>query len=116
VGRTIRLAVITALLGLGCLGEPSPSNDGDAAAGPDGAAPDVAAGCDPQLTYASFGMRFLGTYCGSCHGFNQQSAQQSGSIIAAAAGTGTFMPPGAAAQPSAKERMELVAWIACGAP
>jgi len=85
-------------------------------AGPDAGADSGTACADPSLTYASFGQRFLDTYCNRCHGFTtQQSAQASGSVISAAAGTGTFMPRGTPT-PTAQERAELVTWIACGAP
>ena len=115
--RKIRFVLLTAVLAASCGGaalapDAGDPNDGsaDASVGDDGAR-----GCDPSLTYASFGMTFFGTYCARCHGFDQQSAQLSGSVIVSAAGTGTFMPP-SDPKPSPLERQELTSWIDCGAP
>jgi hypothetical protein len=85
------------------------SPDGDSDAGVDGP------GCDPAVTYATFGRAFFDTYCNRCHRFDQQSAQLAGDAISSLAGTGTFMPP-VDPRPTAAERASLVAWIACGAP
>ena len=71
--------------------------------------------CDPSLTYASFGMQFFATYCAGCHAWDQQSAQDFGTAIVGAAGTGTYMPP-VDPRPSPQERQQLTAWITCGAP
>jgi hypothetical protein len=120
-GRVRVLALLAALAG-GCVGSGAPlSMDPDAGDGMDAAQPGDAGvggdagGCDPSVTYASFGQTFLNTYCNGCHGFTQQVAEQSGSALSAAAGTGTFMPP-TDPKPSAAQRHELAAWIACGAP
>jgi hypothetical protein len=109
----LRWLVMTGILfGAGCAGEDLPQGPPPEDAGMDA----TVAGCaDQSLTYATFGQRFLDTYCNRCHGFTQQSAQTSGSSISAAAGTGTFMPRGTPT-PTAQERAELVTWIACGAP
>jgi cytochrome c5 len=73
------------------------------------------ADCDPALTYASFGMDFFATFCGRCHAWTQESAQLDGDLLAGAAGTSTAMPP-SAPFPTPGQRMQLVQWIACGAP
>jgi len=103
--------LLIALLTAACSGsDPAPLDASDASIPDDGSI-----GCDPSLTYANFGMAFLQTYCSRCHGFDQQSAQISGDAIVGAAGTGTFMPP-SDPRPSPRERQQLTAWIACGAP
>jgi len=71
--------------------------------------------CDPSVTYATFGQAFLATYCRRCHIWDQSTAQESGDLLAGAAGPGGFMPPGAPV-PTDAERARLVSWIACGAP
>ncbi|HEY7374193.1 MAG TPA: hypothetical protein VIF57_18670 [Polyangia bacterium] len=121
--RTVaRTVLLIAVLGSACGGArpftPDDGGSGDSVEPADAngtADSDDAAGCDPSLTYASFGMAFLDTYCVRCHGFDQQSAQTAGAAIVGAAGTGTFMPP-VDPRPSDQERQELTAWINCGAP
>ena len=71
--------------------------------------------CDPSVTYASFGQPFFATYCRRCHTWDQSTAQESGDLLAGAAGPGGFMPPGNPI-PTDQERARLVSWIACGAP
>jgi hypothetical protein len=121
--KVVPIVLLVAALAAGCGGtQPlapadGGSNDSADATDPTDAAldGDGAIGCDPSLTYANFGKAFLDTYCFRCHGFDQQSAQTSGSAIVGAAGTGTFMPP-VDPRPSDQERQQLTAWIACGAP
>jgi len=91
---------------------PSDAGDTDTVVATD-ASPDT--GCDPSITYASFGMSFLDTYCNRCHAWTQEAAQLGGSAISNAAGPGGFMPPGVPI-PTGAERQELVQWIDCGAP
>ena len=115
LGELLLLAAL--LLAAGGCGNPAlpPDVDGGEPA-PDAGAPDASSACaDQSLTYASFGMAFLGTYCNRCHGFTQQIAQTSPGPLSSAAGTGTFMPPGTP-KPSAQERTSFAAWLACGAP
>jgi hypothetical protein len=82
---------------------------------PDAGVPDGFSTCDPPaLTYASFGQAFLTNYCASCHAFDQSVAKTSGSVLASAVTSGA-MPRGGRF-PTAGERMEFAAWIACGAP
>ena len=71
--------------------------------------------CDPSLTYATFGMNFLDTFCNRCHAWTQQGAQLARDAIAGAAGTATAMPP-SAPFPTRDQRMQLVQWISCGEP
>jgi hypothetical protein len=94
--------------GLSDAGAESATDASDAADATDG-------GCDPSVTYATFGMPFFATYCWRCHTWDQGSAQESGDVISSAAGTGTFMPP-VDPLPTVAERARLVSWIACGAP
>jgi hypothetical protein len=118
MGRVRVLALLAALAG-GCSGsgavlsmDPDAGDEIDAGPGADGGGGDA---CDPSVTYASFGQSFLDSYCNRCHAFTQQVAEISGSALSAAAGTGTFMPP-TDPKPTAAQRHELAAWIACGAP
>jgi hypothetical protein len=121
-----------AMLGLGCAGAGDPLVVAPDAGSPDVSPPDAdhadadhadAGGGDagdfarcnpPALTYANFGQAFLTGYCGACHSFDQTAVQSSGSGLASVVTSG-FMPRGNH-QPSALERSEFAAWVACGAP
>jgi hypothetical protein len=129
--RTSTWAVASVVLALvsGCSSSASslaPNDGGDldtlGVVQTDGASPDMGedagdAGlsCDPSLTYATFGMTFFATYCGSCHRWDQVSAQESGGLLIAVAGPGGFMPP-VDPRPTDAERARLAAWLTCGAP
>lgn len=90
--------------------------------------------CPPagtQLTYASFGERFLGAQCNTCHSANEgrrRGAPESfrfdtradvqrhrARIFVRAAASNTTMPPGPD-DPDSDERELLAEWLACGAP
>jgi hypothetical protein len=89
-----------------------PADLGSVDAGSDALPP----GCDPPpFTYASFGMAFIANYCFSCHGFNQSDVRQLAPTILDYAVNNTYMPP-SDPKPTPAERMNLGAWINCGAP
>ena len=83
------------------------------------------------MTYQSFGVEFLGSYCQTCHAraardrhgappsFTFDSREDVRShrerIYARAAGGNDSMPPGPD-DPSHEERALLAEWLACGAP
>lgn len=87
--------------------------------------------CPPQgtqLTYASFGQRFLGEHCNECHSTSKAGAPSSfkfdtqdqvkkhrSRIFIRAAGPNVTMPPGPEGPPEL-ERDQLAEWLACGAP
>lgn len=95
------------------------------------------AACDPRLRWDNFGQSFMDRYCTSCHssaihGGNRRGAPPDHNYDsiegvqkdldhldrAAAAGPAAdneAMPPYGPA-PTADERAQLGAWIACGAP
>ena len=103
----------------------------------------LAAACDPapitmaempcpptgtQLTYETFGARFLGENCNICHSEHIHGApeafvfdtldevqQRRARIFVRAAATNTTMPPGPV-DPPADERDRLAEWLTCGAP
>lgn len=90
--------------------------------------------CDPSLTYESFGMMFMTSYCTSCHSSTLTGTARNGApegedydtldgVLAAAehidahaaAGpdaTNEEMPP-SGAMPTTAEREMLGAWLAC---
>ena len=84
-----------------------------------------------QLTYQTFGAKFLDDNCNRCH--SAQTGDRHGApssfrfdtldevqahadrIFVRAATTNTTMPPGPD-DPSADSREQLAEWLACGAP
>lgn len=119
--------------------EQPPTRDATLDSGPDSEVADAAnatdaspadaapPGCDPQLTYASFGQAFAAQYCArsDCHdsetmqaGFDfglQQTFRANAAQVRAMAVTSTQMPA-APPFPSAEQRAELGEWLRCGAP
>jgi hypothetical protein len=102
--------------------------------------PPTGATCPPgsQLTYVSFGAKFMTDYCTSCHSSTlsgsarmgatlyhdfdtQLGIQQVANHIDETAGSGPnatneSMPDGDGPVPTLAEREQLAEWIACGAP
>jgi hypothetical protein len=111
-------------LGAGCSSTSQGGKDAGGEAGVDVPPADAGShslppGCDPPpFTYADFGMAFVNRYCFSCHEFNQSDVQQLSSVIydvAVSSGDSSAMPPGDP-RPTLAERMNLGAWLNCGAP
>jgi mono/diheme cytochrome c family protein len=90
--------------------------------------------CPPegtQLTYESFGARFLSTHCNDCHNANEgrrHGAPESyrfetledvrrhrSRVFVRSAASNTTMPPGPE-DPDPDDRERLAEWLACGAP
>ena len=90
--------------------------------------------CPPQgtqLTYESFGARWLETNCNRCHSASEghrsgapvsyrfdtfdEVRMHKARIFVRAAASNTTMPPGPD-DPNPDERDQLAEWLACGAP
>jgi Cytochrome C oxidase, cbb3-type, subunit III len=88
-----------------------------------GATTDAGAGLCSTLTYASFGMQFMSSYCTGCHSGEAAKhgvqlntlagVQKNKAAIKATAVTGATMPMGNS-QLSAADRQKLGQWLDCG--